>query len=117
MLTLLLGLAILDLLLPALSWRLHVWSKRRDGITGIERTRGWEWLRVVRGCLMLLLAGVVLFWSVSRGGDALPEKESKFEMPAGFDPSQLPAGLQDGVSSEELEDLKESLEGARSVGR
>ncbi len=117
-LTLLLGLAFLDLLLPSLAWRVHVWSQRRAGITGIERTRGWEWLRIVRGGLMLVVACAVLFLHAALG-ETPPDPEA-VDPPEDrpIHPSELPVDVREGISPEEWERLRESLErGSRARQR
>lgn len=109
-LTLLLGLAFLDLLLPSLSWRVHVWSQRRACITGIERTRQWEWLRILRGGLMLLLACAVLLLHAQfrEGPPAREPAEPREARP--IHPSELPVDVREGIPPEQWERLREALE-------
>ena len=117
-LTLLLGLAFLDLLLPSLSWQVHVWSQRRAGIEGIERTRQWEWLRIVRGGFMLLLACVVLFLH-AQFRETPPEHEAVDPPEARpIHPSDLPVDIREGIRPEQWDHLRESLErGSRARQR
>ncbi len=116
-LTLLLGLAFLDLLLPSLSWRVHTWSQRRAGITGIERTRHWEWLRIARGGLMLLLACAVLFLHAQFREEPAETKMLDPPQARPIHPSDLPVDVREGIPEWQLERLRESLERAPASGR
>jgi hypothetical protein len=117
LLTLLVGLGVLDLLLPSLAWRLHAWSKRREGIKGIQRTRQWEAVRVVRGAMMVLLAGALaLFW-VGQGRGEAPTDGSSTGSPAPIGPAELERQLLDGLAPGDVRKLQDSFEKAKDASR
>ena len=117
LLILLVGLAALDLLLPSVAWRLHVWSQRRAGITGIQRTRAWEWVRIVRGAMMLLLAGAALLVFMNRSEAPDASQTPPARSPERIDPARLPGDVLEGIPDDELEALRDLYKEQDGSGR
>ena len=90
-----LGMAVVALTCSDTLWRWHAWSKRVEGIVGVERTPEWDKMRKVAAGFMIV-ASVGLFFvarSIERDADRAQDQFDRLwkELPPQEKPSAGPS--------------------------